>query len=187
MSNLSNIINDINIDLRIPLINEDIKRMFRGHVNSAVNKIKMNGLRATLFPSNDRAMYSADGGLSYYTMEDIENIFKVDMDGYLGEKEIVIGDRTFVLSRPKAMHWNENGEMQKTEGILVNPLLKQMDMLPTESLKSIYTFIFGDNKVGEKSVVDLQGKTVNEITDALLPIIMGAVTGKNSGNTRFPK
>lgn len=179
MSNLGTIMNDPKVDVRIPLVSEDMKRMYRGNMDRFVNKTKMNGARCTVLPSNHIALYTINDGKTHWSMRDIETTYGIVFSDKMLDQDIIkVGELEFKKTRAKPMMWDEGKKVQLTEGIIPNPLLQEMNMLPEESLRSIFLIKTRNGRnIDVKDTQDMEiGQVVTLITNSILSMSVGNTT-----------
>ena len=158
---LNTVLNDPRLSLKLPLVTEDLLRIYRSHLNNSIIKIRMNGFRGSIQPGNDVGIYELEGTNNYYSLSDIEKYFDYEYNYETSTNEIIKitqGDKELIFNRKSLSPMKYEGDILiPTEYIMANPLLNYLKMDKTESLKSMYMYNIGNE------YIDLQGKSANDI------------------------
>ncbi|HOY91398.1 MAG TPA: hypothetical protein PK891_06750, partial [Bacteroidales bacterium] len=175
---LNTVLNDPRLSLKLPLVTEDLLRIYRSHINNSVIKIRMNGFRGSIQPGNDVGIYELEGTDKYYSLSDIEKYFDYKYDYNISTNNVIkitYGDKELVFNRKALSPMKYEGDkLIPTEYIMANPLLNYLKMDKTESLKSMYMYNTGNE------YIDLHGKSAKEISTFITNDIMTKVkSGQN--------
>lgn len=181
-ANINSVLSDPNLDIKLPLITEDLMRMYRSYLNKEVVKVSMHGLRSTLAPSDHLTYYTSNDGKTVWSLGDIEKYYgKHYFDGFNTPNEIQIGDKVFKRYKLNPMYWDSenNNQFHRGKVVSANPMITDMMMASNENLRDIYVFV---NK-GE--IIDTEDMTPSQRADVVYNMINEHFSSSNSTLANF--